>query len=152
MAHLGHPVAGDEVYGKPLYDEGDWADPIGRLALHARVLAFTHPFTGIVQRFEVNESESFVRLVRAGKKPAAPRKTGGEATVDEATPRRRSSRPERPGRSASAGGKRKPHDDDRNSRRSDKRESIDSLTDLKPLPGKRSAKQARGVSKFIPKK
>jgi 23S rRNA pseudouridine1911/1915/1917 synthase len=157
MAHLGHPVAGDETYGKPLYDEGAWANPIDRLALHARVLAFTHPFTGVVQRFEVNEDESFVRLVRAGKKSASTRKTGDATTSasDEKQPRRRSSRPVGPGKAERPGerGKSKPFDrDERDDRRSAKRESIDSLSDLKPVPGKRSTKQERGQSKFIPKK
>jgi 23S rRNA pseudouridine1911/1915/1917 synthase len=155
MAHLGHPVAGDETYGKPLYDEGAWADPIDRLALHARVLSFTHPFTGVVQRFEVNESENFVRLVRAGKKAASPRKAGDDATGDEKPPRRRSSRPVGPGKAERPGerGKHKPLDrDEQGERSSGKRESIDTLTDLKPLPGKRSTKQERGQSKFIPKK
>lgn len=40
MAALGFPLAGDWLYGQ----EG--ADPIGRPALHACLLAFTHPLTG----------------------------------------------------------------------------------------------------------
>ena len=39
LADLGHPVAGDKKYGAV-------TDPIGRLALHAEVLAFLHPLTG----------------------------------------------------------------------------------------------------------
>lgn len=42
LAELGHPVLGDDRYGK-----GE-----GRLALHARVLGFTHPTTGKPMRFE----------------------------------------------------------------------------------------------------
>lgn len=42
-ADIGHPVCGDVKYGN-----GD--DPLHRLALHAMVLAFTHPVTG--QRLE----------------------------------------------------------------------------------------------------
>ncbi|MGM9734827.1 MAG: RluA family pseudouridine synthase [Candidatus Cryptobacteroides sp.] len=36
---IGHPVAGDRKYGAK-------TNPIGRLALHARTLSFTHPRTG----------------------------------------------------------------------------------------------------------
>ncbi|MBY0457320.1 MAG: RluA family pseudouridine synthase [Gemmataceae bacterium] len=39
MAGLGCPVAGDELYGAT-------TDPARRLCLHARKLAFEHPFTG----------------------------------------------------------------------------------------------------------
>lgn len=39
MAHIGHPLAGDILYGGP-------ADRIGRHALHCAVIRFTHPYTG----------------------------------------------------------------------------------------------------------
>jgi 23S rRNA pseudouridine1911/1915/1917 synthase len=39
LAAAGHPVVGDRIYGR---DE----DPLGRLALHARRLAFVRPDTG----------------------------------------------------------------------------------------------------------
>lgn len=45
MQDLGHPIVGDKKYGSKL-------NPIGRLGLHARVLAFEHPTTGKVIRFE----------------------------------------------------------------------------------------------------
>ena len=61
LAWLGHPVVGDQAYG--LSEDG----PIDRLALHARVLAFTHPFTGTPHRFEVPEPESFKKLVATKK-------------------------------------------------------------------------------------
>ncbi len=47
MAHIGHPVAGDAVYGP--------RDCIKKLAgqcLHAKTLGFTHPITGEAMRFE----------------------------------------------------------------------------------------------------
>lgn len=44
MAHLGHPLLGDELYGT--------AGPPGRQALHAASLAFRHPISGQVLRFE----------------------------------------------------------------------------------------------------
>lgn len=45
MAYIGHPVAGDEVYGprKTLKGHGQF--------LHARMLGFTHPKTGEVMKF-----------------------------------------------------------------------------------------------------
>ncbi|MHB8811414.1 MAG: RluA family pseudouridine synthase [Desulfobulbaceae bacterium] len=39
LADIGHPVAGDKKYGAR-------TNPVGRLALHAYFLAFTHPVTG----------------------------------------------------------------------------------------------------------
>ncbi len=44
--HMGHPVLGDRRYGRATD-----ADP-PRLALHARVLGFSHPSTGQTLRFE----------------------------------------------------------------------------------------------------
>lgn len=41
---IGHPIAGDRKYGAG-------TNPIGRLALHARTLAFIHPWTGKTMRF-----------------------------------------------------------------------------------------------------
>jgi 23S rRNA pseudouridine1911/1915/1917 synthase len=58
LAHLGHPILGDEVYGT----KGE-EPSIGRLALHARLLAFTHPFTGDPCRFEEEEPHSFKKVV-----------------------------------------------------------------------------------------
>ncbi len=45
MAHLGHPLLGDELYGGS-------RRLIGRQALHAAGLAFAHPVTGEMMRFE----------------------------------------------------------------------------------------------------
>lgn len=44
MAHVGHPLLGDELYG--------WGGRPGRQALHAAGLAFHHPVTGEFLRFE----------------------------------------------------------------------------------------------------
>ena len=61
MAHLGHPLAGDSVYGDETTHDGL---EIGRLALHARVLAFCHPVDGTLLRFESPEPASFSELAR----------------------------------------------------------------------------------------
>jgi RluA family pseudouridine synthase len=44
MADIGHPLAGDQRYGAK-------TDPMGRLALHAAELGFTHPATGLPVRY-----------------------------------------------------------------------------------------------------
>ncbi|MFT3777216.1 MAG: RluA family pseudouridine synthase [Ottowia sp.] len=46
MAHLGHPLVGDALYG------GASAAGLARQALHARRLAFEHPVTGAALAFE----------------------------------------------------------------------------------------------------
>ena len=43
MAHIGHPLAGDTLYGGT-------ADRIGRHALHCAVIRFVHPYTGAPHR------------------------------------------------------------------------------------------------------
>lgn len=55
MQDLGHPVVGDAKYGSG-------TKPIGRLALHAQVLAFTHPKTGEIRRFETPVPPVFMKL------------------------------------------------------------------------------------------
>ncbi|MGT2846671.1 RluA family pseudouridine synthase [Streptococcus massiliensis] len=53
MAYIGHPVAGDEVYGprKTLKGKGQF--------LHARTLGFTHPRTGEMLEFSVEAPAIF---------------------------------------------------------------------------------------------
>ncbi|HXI14259.1 MAG TPA: RluA family pseudouridine synthase [Thermoanaerobaculia bacterium] len=45
LSEAGHPILGDDAYGSK-------ADPISRLALHARLLGFVHPVTGEKLQFE----------------------------------------------------------------------------------------------------
>ena len=54
MQDLGHPVAGDKKYGAK-------SNPIGRLGLHAKTLAFQHPATGEQMRFEAPTPKLFMR-------------------------------------------------------------------------------------------
>lgn len=58
LSDAGHCVVGDRKYGGA-------KSPIGRLALHARLLAFTHPVTGAPLRFETQIPGSFWRLLDA---------------------------------------------------------------------------------------
>jgi len=56
LADIGHPVVGDEKYGK-----ADRAH--SRLALHARSISFTHPFSKERLTFEANVPLYFTQLV-----------------------------------------------------------------------------------------
>ena len=55
LAARGHPIAGDAAYGSR-------TDPLGRLALHAHVLAFDHPRTGTRLRFVSPPPRTFAKL------------------------------------------------------------------------------------------
>lgn len=55
MKEIGHSVIGDKKYG------GE-KSPIGRLGLHARILAFVHPITGEPLRFETPIPKKFMDL------------------------------------------------------------------------------------------
>lgn len=56
LSDMGHCVVGDRKYGAA-------KSPIGRMALHARLLAFTHPVTGVPLRFETQVPGAFWRLL-----------------------------------------------------------------------------------------
>jgi 23S rRNA pseudouridine1911/1915/1917 synthase len=56
MQDLKHPVIGDSKYGSNV-------DPIRRMGLHAQVLAFTHPRSGELCRFETPIPKKFWNLV-----------------------------------------------------------------------------------------
>jgi 23S rRNA pseudouridine1911/1915/1917 synthase len=72
MAHRGHPVVGDRVYGRqrnlPGKDGGGAAGgavrALGRQALHAAVLGFAHPETGERVRLECGLPADIGNLVR----------------------------------------------------------------------------------------
>lgn len=55
MQDIGHSVVGDKRYGAT-------SNPIGRLGLHAQVLAFRHPITKEEMRFETKIPTEFMRL------------------------------------------------------------------------------------------
>ncbi|GAB3940167.1 RluA family pseudouridine synthase [Spirosoma harenae] len=57
MQDIGHPIVGDSKYGAE-------TDPIGRLGLHAEVLAFEHPITGESMRFEAPVPKSFLSVLK----------------------------------------------------------------------------------------
>lgn len=55
MQSLGHPVVGDKKYGAEV-------SPIGRLGLHARLLAFYHPVTTEIVSFETLVPRNFLNI------------------------------------------------------------------------------------------
>lgn len=77
LAHIGHSILGDPVYGRPGIlpglKSGDAAadDAIAvikgfrRQALHARLLGFIHPLSGEAMRFEAPPPEDFGALIAA---------------------------------------------------------------------------------------
>ena len=58
LAEAGHPIIGDRLYGSEV-------NPIGRLALHAKLLGFDHPATGKHLTFEAPIPASFRKLFRS---------------------------------------------------------------------------------------
>jgi 23S rRNA pseudouridine1911/1915/1917 synthase len=79
LAHIKHPVVADDMYGgKPVYSwqlknaEPAPEDPvINRCALHAWTIAFTHPTTKQIVRFEAplpDDMQQFLDLLRKYRK------------------------------------------------------------------------------------
>jgi 23S rRNA pseudouridine1911/1915/1917 synthase len=62
FAEAGHPVLGDQRYRPELASHPRW--PHERLALHARLLGFTHPITGQSLRLESPLPPEIERLLR----------------------------------------------------------------------------------------
>ncbi len=73
MAHLGHPLIGDIGYGRAFRTKANVLPPalaalvraFPRQALHARLLAFDHPDTGVHMRFETVLPADMTSLVEA---------------------------------------------------------------------------------------
>lgn len=55
MKDIGHSIIGDKKYGSR-------TNPLGRLALHAKVLSFHHPVTKALMRFETEIPQNFKQL------------------------------------------------------------------------------------------
>jgi 23S rRNA pseudouridine1911/1915/1917 synthase len=73
MAHIGHPLVGDADYGRAFRTKANrLAEPartavrtFPRQALHARLLAFRHPTTHMLMRFEASLPDDMDALVEA---------------------------------------------------------------------------------------
>ena len=87
MAHRGHPLLGDPLYGSGFRTKanrlGDDAraalDELGRQALHAAVLGFEHPTTGSLLRFESAMPADMEKLQEALRSGRARDATPGHA-------------------------------------------------------------------------
>ena len=72
LAHIGHPILGDSVYGAGFKSKAAQLSPearvaltaLGRQALHAGKLGFIHPITGRELRFESPPPEEFLMLLK----------------------------------------------------------------------------------------
>jgi 23S rRNA pseudouridine1911/1915/1917 synthase len=70
LAHIGHPLLGDEVYGPGFKTKAallpenarDALTDLGRQALHAHILGFQHPKTGQTLRFKSLLPDDLARL------------------------------------------------------------------------------------------
>jgi len=79
LAHIGHPLLGDSIYGagfktkaSRLSEDARAAlDALGRQALHAAILGFTHPITGEPVAFESPLPEDLDRLVNVLRRDRA---------------------------------------------------------------------------------
>ncbi len=79
MAHIGHPLIGDKDYGRAFLTKANRLDePLGgvvcafpRQALHARLLAFRHPRSGEIMRFEAPYPHDMAELVNAFRRWSA---------------------------------------------------------------------------------
>ena len=73
LAHIGHPIMGDATYATGFKTKGARLGPqaraaveaLGRQALHAAVLGFTHPITGETLRFESAPPADMQALIAA---------------------------------------------------------------------------------------
>lgn len=72
MAHLGHPLLGDPVYGRPFQPPRLWPEEaravvtaFRRQALHGAALEFTHPMRGERLSFSAPLPDDFSRLLEA---------------------------------------------------------------------------------------
>ncbi len=76
LAHIGHPLVGDLVYGKGFMTKAEAQPPalrgaitaLGRQALHARLLRFRHPGTGAIVKFETDWPTDLTNLIELFRK------------------------------------------------------------------------------------
>lgn len=76
LSERGHPVVGDERYGATRTPS-----PVGRLALHASELGFSHPGTGQTRRFSADAPAAFFRAVGMEPSARAPEEASAPAPV-----------------------------------------------------------------------
>ena len=73
LAHIGHPLLGDSVYGAGFKTKANRLDEapraalaaLNRQALHAQTLGFEHPVTARAAVFRAPAAQDFMNLVQA---------------------------------------------------------------------------------------
>ncbi|MHC4218966.1 MAG: RluA family pseudouridine synthase [Planctomycetota bacterium] len=101
LSHLGYPIVGDDMYGGRHLTVGGVAgaagtgdrsprEPlIGRQALHAAVLGFTHPIAGEPMSFQVpppDDMRDLIMLLRTHQHREAPPVAGATIDLDDLLP------------------------------------------------------------------
>ena len=84
LAHIGHPLLGDDVYGPGFKTKSALLPPaaraalanLGRQALHAYLLGFEHPATGKTERFQSPLPGDLAALRTALSAPTEPKRPG----------------------------------------------------------------------------
>ena len=82
LAHIGHPLIGDDVYGPGFRTKAGHLAPearealagLGRQALHAYLLGFEHPATGVSMSFKSELPDDLTRLGASLARGAAQRR------------------------------------------------------------------------------
>ncbi|MFO0832968.1 MAG: RluA family pseudouridine synthase [Phycisphaerales bacterium] len=64
MSHSLHPIVGDDMYGGRVFTAGDGREMMHRQALHAAVLGFEHPITGVRLEFTAPLRDDMIEVVR----------------------------------------------------------------------------------------
>lgn len=96
MAHIGHPLLGDQLYGSGFRTRATRLDDpakaalegLGRQALHAAELGFEHPVTGQEMVFASRMPEDMERLVNALQAVPSARRTGDKRPAGKSKDRR----------------------------------------------------------------
>jgi 23S rRNA pseudouridine1911/1915/1917 synthase len=95
LAHIGHPLLGDSVYGAGFKTKAallaaqarEALRDLGRQALHAGSLGFEHPITGEALRLASPPPDDFARLVNVLRKQDGARAAGaGPANINKDSP------------------------------------------------------------------
>jgi len=76
MAHIDHPLLGDEKFGRRSRDTCEALPPIKRTMLHAERLVFEHPVTGKRLDVRCDPPDDFLALLDAFRDGAGPRGGG----------------------------------------------------------------------------
>jgi 23S rRNA pseudouridine1911/1915/1917 synthase len=65
LSERGHPLVGETVYIRDLLRDGRQPLPAPRLMLHAALLGFPHPVTGVPIRLEAAPPEDFMKVIES---------------------------------------------------------------------------------------